>query len=184
MAELLTDPEAPVRLAAVEALTMSGAHSNAALLLFKLRVGDKEPLITLACMSGLLSLAPEWALTVLKPLLFSADESLRELAALSLGESRQEASLALLLENLGDTVLSRERAIVLRAIGLHRSERALQTLLTIISEGSALDARLAVEALGVRRFETGIQEKAYEAAQKNEKVSLSETLTRAFPPEF
>jgi HEAT repeat protein len=179
-AELLVDKEAPVRQAAVDALTMSGDKNNAALLLFKLRSGDKEPLVTMSCMSGLLALLPEKALSILSLLLCEKDEALREMAAITLGESKRDDALSLLLQNLEGLVLPKERSVIFRALGLHRSERALQVLLSVVSEGSTVDAKVAVESLGARRFEHEILEKVRAAAQKNKKAKLADVITQTF----
>jgi hypothetical protein len=162
-AELLGDQEPPVRHAALEALAHRGARSGAALALFKLRLGDEDPLVTLAAMNTLLQLAPDWGLRELRPILDGKDEE-RELAALALGQSRSEAALPLLLAALEGCVMSEERAPIYRGLGFHRSDAALEKLLEVIAGGSLPDAKQAIAALSVRRYDPGVVEKVRRAA--------------------
>ncbi len=180
MAELLADPEAPVRQAAADAVAHRGEPAGAGLLLLKLREGDAEPQVALACLGGLLALAPEWGLTAAAALLKEGDEALQEVAALALGQSRREDALACLAEALEGEVLGRKRAPLLRAMGLHRSDRALAALLRIIAEGERADAEAAVESLAHRSFEPGLEERVRAAAAQNPNADLSAALRSAF----
>jgi HEAT repeat protein len=165
-AELLIDPEPPVRQAALDALAHRGR--GAALALHKLEIGDEDPMVMLAAMSALVSLSPEWGLEKLAPLLEGGD---RELAAIALGQSRSEAALDLLLRSLDGCVRAEERAKIHRGIGMHRSDRALESLLAIIRDGSVGDAISAITALHVRRFDPGVKERAHKAAAKRKELA-------------
>ena len=94
-ARLLTDRIPPVRQAALDALVHRGDRANAALALFKLRLGDEDPLVTLAAMTALLALAPAHGLEELRDLVGSEDEAKRELAAVALGQSRNDEALTI-----------------------------------------------------------------------------------------
>src|SRR6185436_18785870 len=59
VAPLLADEEAAVRAGAAEAVGRSATPGAAAVLLLKLKVGDDEPEVLGACMSGLLTSDPE-----------------------------------------------------------------------------------------------------------------------------
>jgi hypothetical protein len=181
-AELLADKEPPVRRAAADALAHHGERAGAALALFKLRTGDEDQLVILACASALLSLAPDRGIAELRSLLFDGDEQLRELAALTLGESRREEAIDLLFEALDRTVLPEERKVLLRALGFCRHERARDFLLDRIATGSAPEAKAAVSALGEQRREPGIREKVEEAARLNERVTLDAAIAEVFGP--
>jgi hypothetical protein len=180
MAELLSDPEAPVRQAAAEAVAHRGEPAGAGLLHLKLRVGDAEPLVTLACLSGLLALAPGWGISVANAYLAGDPEELREVAALALGQSRREDALERLLETLSSEILARRRVPLLRALGLHRSDRALEALLAIIAGGEQGDAKAALDSLAHRSFEPNLEERVRGAAARNARADLSEALRSAF----
>lgn len=177
-AEMLVDPEPPVRQAAADALAYRESRASAAPLLLKLVTGDADPMVTLAVMSALLATAPDWVLPRLKERLDANDDT-TELAALALGQSRRDDALALLLAALESCVRSRDRAVYLRAIGLHRSDRALEAMLAVIAADNATDARAAVLALGPRRFDPGVRERVTEAA-RDARVDLSTELAKAF----
>jgi HEAT repeat protein len=177
-AERLADPESPVRQSAADALAHHGSRAGAPLALLKLRLGDEDPLVHLAAMSALLSLAPEWGLAELGPLLM--DEPRRELAAVALGQSRLDDALKLLLDALERCVRPVERAPILRGIGLHRSDAALAALLDTIAAGSARDAETAIVALGARRFEPGLADKIRAAAARNPRADLTKILAETF----
>lgn len=181
--ELLGDPEPPVRQAAADALAARGARAGAGILLLKLRAGDADPMVTLAVMSALLALAPDWALPRLERRLHVRDGEARELAALALGQSRRDDALALLLTALEDAVRTDDRATVLRAIGLHRSDRALEAMLGVIEGGRPVDARAAIVALAVRRFEPDVCQRARSAAQRNPHAELGPDADAAFGDE-
>ncbi len=87
--EAFTDPQASVRLAAAEALAHFGVRHGAGVLLLALDELDDDPLVTLATMSALVSLAPEVGLARLTPLLQGDEVELHELAALALGQSNR-----------------------------------------------------------------------------------------------
>ena len=179
-AELLADPEVPVRIAAAEALAHHGDRLGAGLLLLKLRHGDDDPLVLLECLGGLLSLAPDWGLPVLKAALLGSDEELREMATLALGESGREDALRLLLEYLDSGPVGKDWSQAVRALGLHRSDGALQRLLTLITNGSTREATAAIEALAPRRFERVIRDRVAKAVHETGKPGLSELMKKAF----
>ena len=154
---LLADPEVPVRTAAADALTNSGVRHAAGVLLHKLAIGDEDPLVLLACMSGVLALAPEVALARFVPQLRGRDGQPRELAALCLGQSTRADACQALLAALEECVLSKERVVLLRALGLHRSDAALDALLRVIDGTNEVDAKAAIRALAPRRFEQGLR---------------------------
>jgi hypothetical protein len=179
-ARLLNDALPPVRQAALDALTHRGDEANAPLALFKLGLGDEDPLVTLAAMSALLTLAPAWALPELGARLDGSEEE-RELAAVALGQSRRDDALTLLLERLERCIGPDEREPLLRGIGLHRSDRALAALLALVSDGRARDAAAAIAALGARRYEPGLAARVREAAARNPSAELTDQLAASFP---
>lgn len=177
---LLADPASPVRQAAADALAARQDRSAAGLLLFRWAVGDEDPLVILACMSGLLQLAPDEALPRIGAALSGPDAAEREAAALALGQSKRDDALGLLLAAFPESPEAGDRATILRAIGLHRSDRALDALLEVVATGDPADARAAVAALSARRFDPGVRERAAEAARRNVAVRLDAELQAAF----
>lgn len=175
---LLADAEVPVRNAAADALSNSGVRHAAGVLLHKLGVGDEDPLVLLACMAGVLLLAPELALARFVPWLSGSDSQRRELAAVCLGQSTLPAAAQALIAALEGCVLSKERAVLLRALGLHRSDAALDALVTVVEGDNETDAAAAVRALAPRRFEASVRARVRQA------VSGRGPLERAFAEAF
>jgi HEAT repeat protein len=180
-ADLLADPEPPVRRSAADALAHYGERVGAGVVWLRLRVGDDDELVMLACASALLSLAPEWGLRALQPMLFGSDPKKRELSALALGEARTEDALEMLFDYLDRTVMPQERAVAIRALGLNRSDRARDFLLDRVTNGSTPEAKVAVAALGTRAYEPGLAEQVCKAAQGNARVDLRADVAAAFP---
>jgi len=179
MAELLVDREPAVREAAADAIAHRGDPAGAPLLLLKLRTGDPEPPVLLACLQGLLELAPATGLAVADGWLYGEDAGARELGAIALGESRREDALERLLEALERSATPRERAVLFRALALHRSEGALAALLKVVAAGPVADARVVLEALGPRAEERGLREQLQNAAsQREESRGLEDALGR------
>ncbi|MCB9763525.1 MAG: HEAT repeat domain-containing protein [Alphaproteobacteria bacterium] len=143
----LGDPAPHVRSAAAEALQERGGGAAAALLALRVRLGDEDPVARGDCMGALVRLSPERGVAMLAPLLRDPDIGERELAALSLGESRQPEALAALVAWLDRVVLETERALAIAAIGAHRSEAAQRVLLELVEDGSLRDVERAARAL-------------------------------------
>jgi hypothetical protein len=85
-------------------------------------MGDEDELVTLACASALLSLAPKWGLRALRRMFFEGDPSTQDLSSLAIGAARHEGALEMLFEFLDGTVVPQERALVLRGLGLQRGD--------------------------------------------------------------
>ena len=181
VADLLADPEARVREAAAVAVEHHGDLAGAGLLQLKTRVGDREPAVILACMSGLISLVPGWGVARAANHLGGEDGDLHEVAALALGQSRREDALDALLSALSSEVLPRRRSVLLRALGLHRSDRAVETLLEVVATGDRVDAKAAVDSLSVRSAEPALAERVRAAAARNAGVDLVASIREAFP---
>lgn len=175
-AELLDDPEAPVRIAAADALRAHGARDAAGALLARLARDDDDPMVTIAAFAALLALAPDWAIDVARRGMRGGATVDRELASIALGESRRDDALDLLASWLEQSPLPADREVLLRAIGLHRTERALTILLARIADGTRADAIAAIEALAARRFDAGVAARAREAAHgKSDLLRLIES---------
>ena len=172
-ATLLADRVANVRQAALDALAHRGDRANAALALLKLGAGDAEPAVVLASMTTLLALAPAHALGALRDALDGDDAARAELAAVALGQSRLDNALTVLLDALARRMRAEEREPLIRAIALHRTDRALSAILAIVSDGAPDDARTAIEALVPRRFDPGLIARVRAAAAANDRADLA-----------
>jgi hypothetical protein len=152
LAALLNDDEAEARAGAVRAAACGNPREAELVLRMKVSSGDAAPGVLGECFTGLLAVAPEDSLALVARHLDSADEAVRELAALALGESRIEAALPPLLAAWEQPLQSRSvRRALLRAAVAHRSEPALLWLLSLASEARLETALEVVEALALYR---------------------------------
>jgi hypothetical protein len=148
IAALFYDAEADARLGAVRAAACGNPREAELLLRSKILAGDAEPAIVGECFSALLSVAPEESLAFVAPYLAHADDALRELAALALGESRAPGALELLKSAWNEVVVADTfRSALISAAAAHRSEAAFDWLLAIAAEARLPVAEQVVEAL-------------------------------------
>lgn len=182
--ELLGDPEGPVRHAAAESLAHAGDRGGAGLLLLAVARKDEDPVILTACYSALIQLASDYALPRLKHALKSGDAELVELAAIALGQSNLEPAADALVEAMEATPLSSERAAFIRALGLHRTERALNLLCDILADGPQSDAESAVKSLAARRFDRGVRERVEALVGARGSLRLSKMFDEEFSAEL
>lgn len=149
---LLNDSEAAARIGAVRAIACGNPREAELLLRAKALAGDAEPQVVGECFTGLLAVEPDESLEFVVQHLSHADAAVRELAVLTLGESRLDAALAPLKEAWAGVLVDEEfRRTLLRAAAAHRSEAAFDWLLTIVAESRVPVALEAVEALAVYR---------------------------------
>ena len=147
---LLNDSEARVRLGVVRAIAYANPREAEVLLRLKVLIGDPEPEVTGECFAGLLSVEPDESLPFIEPYLYAADEAIRGLAALALGESRFDAALELLKKAWAMPGAAAEfRRVLMRAVALHRSDAALDWLISIIEEAEPYVAEDALEVLAI-----------------------------------
>jgi hypothetical protein len=147
---LLNDSEAAARIGAGRAIACGNPREAELLLRAKALAGDTEPQVLGECFTGLLSAAPQESLSFVAGYLAHADDAVRELAALALGESRLDGALAPLKEAWAQVLVSEEfRKTLLRAAAAHRSEAAFDWLLSVVTESRVPVALEAVEALAV-----------------------------------
>jgi hypothetical protein len=150
LAELLYDPLPDARVGAVRAAACGNPREAELLLRSKIVAGDAEPAIVGECFSALLSVEPEESLAFVAPYLAHADDALRELAALAIGESRVPGGLEVLKNAWDDVVVAEEfRFALIRAAAAHRSEAAFDWLLAIAAQARPPVAGQVVEALAL-----------------------------------
>jgi hypothetical protein len=144
----LHDSEAGARAGAVRAIACGNPREAELLLRSKALAGDAEPQVLGECFTGLLRVAPEESIPFVAAYLTHADDAVRELAALALGDSRLDAALTPLKEAWSGVLLGDEfRRALLRAAAAHRSEAAFEWLLEIVAEARAPIVMSVIEAL-------------------------------------
>jgi len=165
---LLNDAEWRARAGAARAISCGNPREAEAVLRFKVLIGDQEAQVIGECFTGLLSVAPDDSLPFVATYLSDGPDDVRDFAALALGESRQLEALQH-LRSAWDGAFDQEfRAVLIRAAALHRSEAAFDWLISIIEQGAAASADVAVEALSVYERNTKLSERVQQALAKRE----------------
>jgi HEAT repeat protein len=164
LAAVLTDPEWRVRAGAARAIGCGRPGEAEAVLRLKVLMGDAEPEVLGECFTGLLSAAQEDCVPFVAGFLSARQESVRDYAALALGESRHPAALNHLRAAWEDCPrVGGFRGVLIRAASLHRSPAAFDWLIDIIESGGQADADVAVEALSIYERDTRLNERVQAA---------------------
>jgi HEAT repeat protein len=147
LADLLADPEAEARIAAVKAIGYTDNPQGVPLLRLKVQLGDQDPQVMSECFLNLLKLAPTSSIDLVARFLNNPDIQICEMAALALGESRLAEVLPILQDWHKRIRNSELHEICLLAISMLRTEKAIEFLLSLIQNGSDVDAKHAIAAL-------------------------------------
>ena len=178
---LLHDSDASGRIGAIRAIACGNPREAELLLRSKVLAGDTEPQVLGECFTGLLSVEPEESLGFVGAFLRHADEAIRELAALALGESRLDGALPPLIEAWDGVLLGDElRRALLRAAAAHRSEAAFDWLLAIVADGRLAVAREVVDALALYRHNAKLKERLEAAVQHRSDPQLLEHFAKSW----
>jgi hypothetical protein len=151
LAQLLADPEPDARISAARAIAYSGMVDEGELLLrFKTLVGDDSPQVLSECLSALLQLVPESALSFVAGFLHRDDPAVQGAAAVALGESHLVQAFPFLETAWEDALGADLKKTLLLSIALLRHERALEFLVSLLASGGQ-SGKDALEALGMYR---------------------------------
>jgi hypothetical protein len=176
--ELFADADPQVRAGVARALGYYADRAGAALLVHKLRSGDSDPGVLAESAVSLLAAGGEFGLELVRSLLRSNDELMSETAALALGQCRDPAAIAALIEWVESSALERDIQTGIRALGLSRHESSRSYLLGLVRDGSRTRARAAIEALAVHRYDEQLLQRVREAASNNRNARLGEVIDR------
>jgi HEAT repeat protein len=147
LADLLADPEAEARIAAVKAIGYTDNPQGVPLLRLKVQLGDQDPQVMSECFLNLLKLAPNSSIDLVARFLNNPDVQISEMAALALGESKLAEVLPILQDWYKRIHNSELHEICLLSISMLRTEKAIEFLLSLIQNGSDADAKQAIAAL-------------------------------------
>lgn len=165
--DLLADSEVRAREGAVRAISCGNPQAAEVLLRFKALTGDPEATVIGECFSGLMAIAADESVAFVAGYLLNADDAIRDLAALALGESRHADAITH-LKAAWDLVPHQPefRVVLIRAAAVHRSEIAFDWLLILIEQEKRKFADAAVEALSVYERNTKLATRVQEALSK------------------
>jgi hypothetical protein len=177
---LLVDEWPDARVGAVRALAVNGGEAGALLLKLKLITGDSEPDVLTECFSGLLTAAPERSLRLVEGFVDSEDIAVAEAALLALGASRLLDAFDLLKARWERTAGGMLRKTVLLAIGMVRSDEAIEFLLALLAECSPATAKDVLAALALFRDNEKVRSRVESVVASRKEKSVSEIFSQQF----
>jgi len=179
---LLADPETRVRAGVMDAIACCEPIAAESVLRTKAQAGDPEPEVTGACLLALLRLDAAPCATFVGAFLDRGDPTLRELAALALGESRLPEAFAE-LRTRWDAEPYKDAAarVLLKGAVLHRSEAALDWLLGLIADGERRIAQQLLRDLAAYRGNERLRQRLAQALAVRQDADLEALLARVWP---
>ena len=176
---LLVDEWPDARVGAVRALAVNGGVTGALLLKLKLLTGDNEPDVLAECFSGLLTAAPERSLRLIEGFVDSEDLAVAEAALLALGSSRLPEGFDL-LKARWETAAGPLRKTALLAIGMVRSDSAVEFLLALLVDCSPATAKDVLAALALFRDNENIRNRVEAVVVRRNEKSLNQIFSQQF----
>ena len=171
LARLLADPERATRTAAARGIADAGRPDAAALIRYKLLVGDDDGEVLAACVEALLHLARDASYDFLVELLAEDDER-AQAVALGLGGARITRALEPLVAwSAGCRPEPRQRVAYL-AIALLRTDAATAFLLDAVRERGRADAVAAARALATFKDDAAVCDALRAAAREHPETAV------------
>lgn len=177
---LLVDEWPDARIGAIRALAVNGGRAGALLLRLKLLTGDSEPDVLTECFSGLLTAAPESSLRLIESFVDSEEIAIAEAALLAIGASRLPEALDLLKAKCERTAGGPLRKTVLLAIGMVRSDAAVEFLLGLLEECTLAMAKDVLAGLALLRDNEKIRSRVESAVSRRNEKTLDELFGQDF----
>jgi hypothetical protein len=144
--------------------------------------GDPEPEVTGDCLAALLQVAGEDALDFVGGFLVTPSPEINGLAALALGESRLDGALDLLRARWDAEPFRRSAEhLLLRAAALHRSEAALDWLVSVVADADRTSAGVAIAELGAYRNNARLRARLGAVIAERDDPQLNAGFGQAFP---
>jgi HEAT repeat protein len=131
---LLADEEWAARAGAARALAAVGSDAAAAVLRFKVLVGDAEPDVFCDALRGLLSLEGAEVLPLAEHYLKSRDEAIRDAAIHALGESGRDDAVEVLKALYDRTTSAEIKATIILALKTSRTEAGMKFVTFVESQ--------------------------------------------------
>jgi HEAT repeat protein len=175
LTELLHDAEPGARVGAVRAIACGNPREAELLLRSKVLAGDEDAAVIGECFTALLAVEPEESVAFVARYLAEGDDSSKELAALALGESRLDAALAPLRAAWDDALVADGvRRALLRAAAAHKSEAALDWVLSVVADARTKAATEILESLAIFRHDKRLAERLGALVRERAEPELQE----------
>ncbi len=179
LVDLLGDPEKPVRVEAVRAISLFSTEAVPLLLRLKAIAGDSEAEVTGQCFVSLLELAPQDHLDLVRGFL-KGDDDLSYEAAIALGGCKDPASVQALTQYFDSAVDPAARKATLVGLGTSRHDQAKEFLLCQVESGTVSNAAESIRALANSRFREAVMEPMREIVAKRRERTVTNVFTKEF----
>lgn len=169
LVDAMADAAEPVRVDAVRAVEQMEGDDAVLLLRLKARIGDARPRVVGQVLESLIGLEQEQGVRFAAEFLDSADDAVREEAAMVLAASRTTVGLEALKGAWARRQGSEQGDALLRGISASGLPGAIDFLLGLIKDGLQRDADAAVQALDLYGESGAIQARVKEALESRRK---------------
>jgi HEAT repeat protein len=180
LGDLLMDPEPACRMMAARAIAYSENDAGLPLLRMKVLAGDQNPDVIGECFTAMLRLSPRKSVDFVSEYVDSDDDDLKQLAILSLGESRQPAALNALTEHFHRAITGDAREPLILAIALTRLPASIDFLLKVIAEEHKQLGLASIDALKMYRNDATIRARIADQIDKRDEPELRGAFDQAF----
>ncbi len=180
LVDLLCDREKTARVGAAKALAYLDTEAAGLLLRLKARVGDHDPEVISECFNGLVKLSPTERVAFVAEFLRSADTAIQEAAVLALGDSRRREAFEVLRRFAEKQVDPRMQETVFMALSLLQLSEATEFLLAHVATGTDGEARAALAALALHRYDERVRERTAAAVAQSGRAALQATYEKRF----
>lgn len=180
LARLLADPDQQCRIAAVRGLGHSGATAALPLLQYKVLTAIRDVDVAAECFAAMVEIDAQRGFSFAAEYLDAPDEAMAEAATLAVGESRRPAALDLLKQRLVACFDEETRRTLLLAVGLIRSEPAMNYLVDTVEQSPLKAAASAIAALALYKKDATLRDRVAAVVQKRNDPTLSAALAREF----
>jgi hypothetical protein len=180
LGDLIMDPEPSCRIMAARAIAYSENDAGVPLLRMKVLAGDQNSDVIGECFTALLRLSPRKNVDFVARCMDDEDDDLRQLAILTLGESRLPAALNALTEQFHRVITGDKRKPIILAIALSRLPQSVDFLLKIIADEHKQLAIAAIDALKMYRTDGAIKERLSQTIEKRGDPEIHHAFDQAF----
>ena len=180
LTDLLADKEKLAPAAAAQALGETRSSAAIPLLRFKAHVGDKEPEVTSACLTALMTADVDQSIPFVARFLDHPSEEVQHSAAFALADTRRPDALEILMKHWPKAQHGPLQAAMLLAISMTRLPAALEFLVQILAGDSPTAAQSALSALAISRHIDSVKERVAAIVAKAGDVALQDSFKKQF----
>jgi|SRR5581483_3349384 len=181
LGDLLMDPEPTCRIMAARAIAYSENVAGLPLLRMKVLAGDQNSDVISECFTAMLRLSPRNSVSFVSQYMDSDDDELKQLAILSLGESRLPGALGALTEQFHRVLTGNERKPLILAIALTRLPASIDFLLKVIEQEHKQLGLAAIDALKIYRADPSIRARVLASTKQRDDADLRRAAEQSFP---